>query len=401
MSRIALLHPQCSIKWWAIQMALQSVQALQSQGHTVTLYTFDHSPDCFPELQEWISIEIWWKKRGTKLINIITLAYHLRHFDMIIANNPPMQIVAALAKVFWQKKAQTVWWHHHVPWYLSPKNKIKSFLERHVIIPYIDQMVATSHFVAEKVREYCGRESVVVHPVIQELQRTKYRVQNDGLLIGSNEWNKLNQLNASNNITLFTHGRLEAGKGLDMLTRVFDKLKEASVIAKNEAIQAPGRDALDRFVVPPRDDNQINLIIFWTGSLESKLREEGRDVRPFEGEKTFSELSTGKYWRVLGVYCSSIDAFGMASLESQMAGLSTVIMDSGGASEAILSDDDDQPVGYLVHSEEELLWTISRYVQNKIPEKQMSNVNFSHKRDYFSPTRLSSDLLSLMSKTGL
>lgn len=49
----------------------------------------------------------------------------------------------------------------------------------------------------------------------------------------------------------------------------------------------------------------------------------------------------------------------MASLESQMAGFETIIMDSGGASEAILSDDDDHPVGYLVHSEEELLRTIS------------------------------------------
>ena len=49
----------------------------------------------------------------------------------------------------------------------------------------------------------------------------------------------------------------------------------------------------------------------------------------------------------------------MASLESQMAGFETIIMDSGGASEAILSDDDDYPVGYLVHSEEELFRTIS------------------------------------------
>jgi hypothetical protein len=44
----------------------------------------------------------------------------------------------------------------------------------------------------------------------------------------------------------------------------------------------------------------------------------------------------------------------MASLESQMAGFPTVILDRGGAREAILSDDDDYPVGYLVQSEEEL-----------------------------------------------
>jgi len=38
-----------------------------------------------------------------------------------------------------------------------------------------------------------------------------------------------------------------------------------------------------------------------------------------------------------------------------MAGFPTIIMDRGGAREAILSDRDDQPVGYLVHTEEELL----------------------------------------------
>lgn len=89
--------------------------------------------------------------------------------------------------------------------------------------------------------------------------------------------------------------------------------------------------------------------------MEKSLREQGIDVRPFEGQKTFSALSTGEYGHVIGVYCSSIDAFGMASLESQMAGFPTIIMDRGGAREAILSDDHDEPVGYLVHTEEDLL----------------------------------------------
>lgn len=195
-------------------MALQIAQALQSQGHTVTFYTFDHSPDCFPELQADLDIFVWngknkkekiKKKKGgffiinksvsflfsllfflsPKAFNIITLAFHLRHFDMIIANNPPMQIVAALAKIFSRKKVKTVWWHHHVPWYLSPKNKIKSFLERYFIIPFIDQMVATSHFVAEKVSEYCGRESAVIHPIIDQiykLQSTNYNQSHNNIM---------------------------------------------------------------------------------------------------------------------------------------------------------------------------------------------------------------------------
>jgi 2-polyprenyl-6-methoxyphenol hydroxylase-like FAD-dependent oxidoreductase len=37
-------------------MALLTAQSLQKQGHEVTLYTFDHSPECFPELQKGITI---------------------------------------------------------------------------------------------------------------------------------------------------------------------------------------------------------------------------------------------------------------------------------------------------------------------------------------------------------
>lgn len=51
MSRIAILHPQCVRVGGAIQMALQTTRALQQQGHTVTLYTFEKSDECFPDLQ--------------------------------------------------------------------------------------------------------------------------------------------------------------------------------------------------------------------------------------------------------------------------------------------------------------------------------------------------------------
>ncbi len=37
-------------------MALLTAQSLQKQGHKVMLYTFDHAPECFPELQEGLTI---------------------------------------------------------------------------------------------------------------------------------------------------------------------------------------------------------------------------------------------------------------------------------------------------------------------------------------------------------
>lgn len=162
---------------------------------------------------------------------IATLAWELRHVDIIIANNPPMQIVAAITKLFVPRIA-TLWWHHHIPWYMSPepidkKEEIKnnkeestfflfslfSFLsfkglfERLFVVPRMDQMIATSHFIAEKVQNYCGRTSKVIHPIIE-----------------MREYEASNKVNTED-VTLFTHGRLEAGKGLDMIVRVYERIK--------------------------------------------------------------------------------------------------------------------------------------------------------------------------------
>lgn len=203
MSHIAILHPQCVKLGGAIQMALQTAQALQKQGHTVKMYTFEKNDTCFPDLQKGLDIRVWQTGKNIgffplrKLTIIITLAWELRHVDIIIANNPPMQIVAALTKLFVPRIA-TIWWHHHIPWYLiegqrtrykgqseeradAKKNPLfctlysvlctsqywKGLFERLFIVPNIDQMISTSHFIGGKVENYCGRESKVIHPIIQ------------------------------------------------------------------------------------------------------------------------------------------------------------------------------------------------------------------------------------------
>lgn len=82
-----------------------------------------------------------------------------------------------------------------------------------------------------------------------------------------------------------------------------------------------------------------------------------------------------------------------------MAGISTLVLDNGGARETMLSSDDNIPVGYLVQSEEDLSARVSYYIEHKFFDEKMSNVNFYHTKDYYSPDRLSSDLLSVINKT--
>ncbi len=197
-------------------MALLSTRLLAEAGHDTTLYTFTHSPECFSDLQKNIKIEIHEAAKNTpfsplkKLISIITLAWRLRHVDTIIANNPPMQIVAALAKVF-NRKVHTLWWHHHTPWYIY-NNRIKSFFERYLIVPFIDTMIATSHFVGERLKSYSGRDATVIHPVLDKAPQ---------------QTNKSNiSDNDNNRVLLFTHGRLEPGKGIDTIVRVWEEMKK-------------------------------------------------------------------------------------------------------------------------------------------------------------------------------
>jgi hypothetical protein len=74
-----------------------------------------------------------------------------------------MQIVAALTKLLVPRIA-TLWWHHHIPWYFTDISLSKAIMtplfwkglfERWCIVPRIDQMIVTSHFIAEKVENYC------------------------------------------------------------------------------------------------------------------------------------------------------------------------------------------------------------------------------------------------------
>lgn len=195
-------------------MALLSTRLLAEAGHDTTLYTFAHSPECFSDLQKNLKIELHESAKIIsfsplkKLLSIITLAWRLRHVDTIIANNPPMQIVAALTKVF-NRKVHTLWWHHHTPWYIY-NNRIKSFFERYLIIPFIDSMIATSHFVSEQLKSYSGRDATVIHPVLDKAPQ---------------QTNKSNSDNDNNRVLLFTHGRLEAGKGIETVISVWKSLE--------------------------------------------------------------------------------------------------------------------------------------------------------------------------------
>lgn len=58
------------------------------------------------------------------LFPLVSIAWDSRHVDIVIANGPPMQVVAVMARLFsvfshFHQRLHVVWWHHHVPWYYT------------------------------------------------------------------------------------------------------------------------------------------------------------------------------------------------------------------------------------------------------------------------------------------
>lgn len=102
-----------------------------------------------------------------------------------------------------------------MPWYYTPKKiereqcstsshpevlegkqkngikSLKSWFERHLILPRIDHLVATSQYTADCIEKYCGRKAVVVHPVIMMNEEAKAKEQAKEGVVGSG--NVLNQ----------------------------------------------------------------------------------------------------------------------------------------------------------------------------------------------------------------
>lgn len=72
-------------------------------------------------------------------------------------------------------------------------------------------MIVTSHFVAEQLKIYSGRDATVIHPVLDKApQQTSKSSISD---------------NDNGRVLLFTHGRLEAGKGIETVISVWKALE--------------------------------------------------------------------------------------------------------------------------------------------------------------------------------
>jgi glycosyltransferase involved in cell wall biosynthesis len=76
--------------------------------------------------------------------------------------------------------------------------------------------VATSYFVKKQISEYCGREATVIHPILDK----------NFSLLSSFQTKFKEEQDSEKNFLLFTHGRLESGKGIETIISIFERIKK-------------------------------------------------------------------------------------------------------------------------------------------------------------------------------
>ncbi len=278
MKKIAILHPQAKIKWGAIKTLFLIANSLRAE-HQIDFYTFSFDKkNCFPELTEDLNIidlQISWFK---KIIWMISLAFDLRKYDVILAWNSPMHFVWALAKLFSLNPRLKVYWYlQNLPFYYLPENRgiitsFKKILEKMAVRNI--EIISNSSFIQDKVKNIFHKESRILYPCID----TDF-------------------FNADDNATeektsLFINWRLVEWKNVELAILLYFKLKKNHSDIK---LYISG-DWWEKEKLLKLAKNEKNIIFLWEIPID-------------EVRKYYNKASTV-------LFTSLIDAFGLSITEA-------------------------------------------------------------------------------------
>lgn len=215
--KIAILHPQAKIKWWAIKMLFLIANELKNDNK-VDFFVFDFDKEkCFIELNKDLNIvnlNLYWFK---KIFWLIRLSFYLRKYDLILAWNSPTHFVAVLAKFFKKfsskKNLKVFWYLQNIPFYYLDGNRsfftsIKRFLEKIIIVPNLE-IIANSKFISDKVKEFYKKDSFLLYPCVD----TDFFVKDSK---DQSFW-----------LSLFVNSRLVKWKNVELAINTFFKLKDS------------------------------------------------------------------------------------------------------------------------------------------------------------------------------
>ncbi|EKE29136.1 MAG: glycosyl transferase group 1 [uncultured bacterium (gcode 4)] len=328
MSKIAILHPHITVKWWAVKTLLEIANYLKSIWDDVTFYTLDlDRNNCFPEMTNGLNIKNLNARWYRKIFWMIKLVFLLRKTDIVLAGNSPMHFVWALAKIL-HPGMKVAWFLQNLPVYYMDQNKwiytsIKKSLEK-MIIRFLDLILVNSSFIQSEVAKNFGKKSEILYPSID-------------VNFFSNDHQSLEE-----NYTLFTYSRLVKWKNVELAIRTFAELQK----------RYPG----------------LKLLIWGDWEEKERLQEIAQffpDVQ-FLWEITQEEAKALLQRCTVFLFTSTIDAFGLTILEAMSMEKSIVSLACGWAMELIWNWEN----WYLARDEEEFIKYADELLSD--PEKRQN-----------------------------
>lgn len=329
MSKIAILHPKATIKWWAIKTLFEIWSILKESWNEIKFFVLDlDSENCFPDLNKDFEIKSYKTSWIKNIISFIKMAFALRKFDVALAGNSPMHFVAVLGKLF-NPKLKIYWYLQNIPVYYLPQNEwiitnIKKSLEK-LVIPFLNKIITNSSFIKDEAYKDFWKETQILYPSID----TDF-FSNDHAVLEENQ-------------TLFCYSRLAKGKNVEL--------------------------AIDTFIELQKKYPWLKLVIGWDWEEKEMLVEKSRfyeDIQ-FLWEITQDEARLQFERCTVFLFTSLIDAFGLTILEAMSMEKATVAMATGWALELIWNWEN----WYLWKTKEEFIKYVDELLMDEEKRKNM------------------------------
>ena len=289
MSKIAILHPKATIKWWAIKTLFEIWNIFnENEKNEIKFFVLElDRGNCFPELNQNLQITTYQSKWWKRILAFLKIAFSLRNFDYIIAWNSPMHFVWVFAKIF-NPKLKVYWYLQNIPVYYLPQNKsiitlFKKYLEK-IAVFFLDKIITNSTFIRDEAKRDFWKDTEILYPSVN----TDF-FSNDHSAMEENQ-------------TIFCYSRLSKGKNVELAIKSYIELQ--------------------------KDHPWLKLIIWWDWEERSKLEEMAQfypqisflwEITPERAKEEFAKST-------VFLFTSLIDAFWLTILEAMSMEKAVVAM---------------------------------------------------------------------------
>lgn len=351
---IGIIHSEYVLRGGAERKSLIMAHLLQPRFHVHIVCMALNPATTFNEYLYNTPIHVCHSRtRFGKLLSLFRMAWALRHTDIIIAHNHPVQFSAALAHLVF--RIPVIWFCNEPMLYIgdyatrTPKMLMLRFCERWLARCFF-RIVANSVNTRQQIKRFIGLDSVVIHSGL-DLMRYPLTYTD----------------RTHDHLQLIVIARLERHKEIDILFPVFDHLKT----------QFP----------------YLTMLIIGNGTDKSRLTNliEHRQIRILSDVSETDKIAYLIQSHVL-LFPTHDEPLGVTPIEAMAAGVPVVAFNSGGVKETVVHNE----TGLLVETLEEFTHAVYTLLSNFQLARTMGQNGMARARMHFSQDTMVDKLLALI-----